>query len=98
MAFSRYTRDTRISLGTQLGTANSVLLLKNAIRDGLVPIVNQIIATGDDRLDTLAGNYYGDSRYWWVLAAASGIGWGLQVPAGTVINIIKLDDALAIVR
>lgn len=98
MAFSRYTRDTRISLGTQLGTANSVLLLKNAIRDGLVPIVNQIIATGDDRLDTLAGNYYGDSRYWWVLAAASGIGWGLQAPAGTVINIIKLDDALAIVR
>lgn len=98
MAFSRYSRDIRISLGTQLGTANSVLLLKNAIRDGLVPIVNQIIATGDDRLDTLAGNYYGDSRYWWILAAASGIGWGLQVPAGTVINIIKLDDALAIVR
>ena len=98
MAFSRYSRDTRISLGTQLGTANSILLLKNAIRDGLVPIVNQIIATGDDRLDTLAGNYYGDSRYWWILAAASGIGWGLQVPAGTVINVIKLDDALAIVR
>ena len=98
MAFSRHSRDTRISLGTQLGTANSILLLKNAIRDGLVPIVNQIIATGDDRLDTLAGNYYGDSRYWWILAAASGIGWGLQVPAGTVINVIKLDDALAIVR
>ena len=98
MAFSRYSRDTRISLGTQLGTANSILLLKNAIRDGLVPIVNQVIATGDDRLDTLAGNYYGDSRYWWILAAASGIGWGLQVPAGTVINVIKLDDALAIVR
>lgn len=98
MAFSRYARDIRISLGTQLGTANSVLLLKNAIRDGLVPVVDQIIATGDDRLDTLAGNYYGDSRYWWILAAASGIGWGLQVPAGTIINIIKLDDALAIVR
>ena len=98
MAFSRYSRDTRISLGTQLGTANSILLLKNAIRDGLVPIVNQVIATGDDRLDTLAGNYYGDSRYWWILAAASGIGWGLQVPAGTVINVIKFDDALAIVR
>lgn len=98
MAFSRYSRDIRISLGTQLGTANSILLLKNAIRNGLVPIVNQVIATGDDRLDTLAGNYYGDSRYWWILAAASGIGWGLQVPAGTVINVIKLDDALAIVR
>lgn len=98
MAFSRYTRDIRISLGTQLGTANSVLLLKNAIRDGLIPVVNQVIATGDDRLDTLAGNFYGDSRYWWVLAASSGIGWGLQVPSGTIINVVKLDDVLAIVR
>lgn len=98
MAFSRYTRDIRISLGTQLGTANSVLLLKNAVRDGLVPIVDQVIATGNDRLDTLAGNFYGDSRYWWVLAASSGIGWGMQVPPGTVINIVRLDDVLAIVR
>jgi nucleoid-associated protein YgaU len=98
MAYSRYLRDVRINLGKQLGTANSVLQLKNAIRDGLVPVVNQVIATGDDRLDTLSGTYYGDAKYWWVLAAASGIGWGLQIPPGTVINIVKLDDVLAIVR
>lgn len=98
MIYSRYLRDSRINLGRQLGTANSILLLKNAIRDGIIPIVNQIIATGDDRLDTLAGTYYGDSRYWWVLAAASGIGWGLQVPSGTVINIVNLENALDVIR
>jgi hypothetical protein len=39
------------------------------------------------RLDTLAGKYYGSSQYWWIIAAASGIGWGLQVPPGTLIRI-----------
>jgi hypothetical protein len=39
------------------------------------------------RLDTLAGKYYGNSQHWWIIAAASGIGWGLQVPPGTLIRI-----------
>lgn len=39
------------------------------------------------RLDTLAGVYYGNSQLWWIIAAASGIGWGLQVPAGTLIRV-----------
>lgn len=98
MAYSRYLRDSRINLGQQLGTANSTLLLKNAIRDGLIPVVRQITATGDDRLDSLAGAIYGDAKYWWVLAAASGIGWGLQIPPGTLVNIVNLEDVLAIVR
>ena len=40
-----------------------------------------------ERLDYLAGIYYGDSSFWWVLAAASGIGYALQVPPGTVIRV-----------
>lgn len=92
MAFSRYSNDSRINLGQQLGTPNSILLLKNSIKDGTVPIVRKIILTGDDRLDTLAGVIYGDAKYWWVLAAASGIGWGLQAPPGTVINVVKISD------
>ena len=35
----------------------------------------------------IAGDAYNDSSLWWVIAAASGIGWGLQVPPGTVIRI-----------
>lgn len=45
------------------------------------------------RLDTLAGKYYGNSQYWWIIAAASGIGWGLQVPPGTLIRIPESADA-----
>jgi len=37
----------------------------------------------------LAGAIYQSSTYWWVIAAASGIGWGLQVPPGTVLRIPK---------
>ena len=35
------------------------------------------------RLDHLAQDYLGDASLWWVIAAASGIGWGLQIPEGT---------------
>tara|TARA_Y100000591_G_C21489801_1_gene524537 strand:- start:51 stop:224 length:174 start_codon:yes stop_codon:yes gene_type:complete len=39
------------------------------------------------RLDTIAAESYGDARLWWVIAAASNIGWGLQVPPGTKLSI-----------
>jgi len=38
-------------------------------------------------LDRLAGQYYGDSRYYWVIAAASNIGFAPQCPPNTVVNI-----------
>ena len=59
----------------------------------------KIILNSTQRLDSLAGEYYGDSQYWWVIAASSGIGWGLQVPAGTVIRIpTNIQSALNLVR
>ena len=83
MAFSRYinligpVRNT-----TSMSLANSVIrrsVINNTIES------NTIILEEDRRLDQLSGQIYGDASYWWILAAASGIGWGLQVPAGTVI-------------
>lgn len=97
MTLSRYSHTSRINLGHQLGTPENVLKLRTGIKDGTVPIVKTLIMTGADRLDTIAGSLYGDSRYWWILAAASGIGWGMQVPAGTVINVIRLSDVEALV-
>lgn len=71
--------------------------LRSALKSGRLAPVNQVILTGNDRLDTLAGKFYGDSSYWWVLAAASEIGWGMQVPPGTVINILNLSEVEALV-
>jgi len=59
----------------------------------------KVILNSTQRLDTLAGQYYGDSQYWWVIAASSGIGWSMQVPAGTVIRIpMNVQSALSLVR
>jgi len=88
--FGRYDRDSLIALGTQLGTARATAGVRKAIRNGTLPIAKSITTCEADRLDSLAGSIYGDSRFWWVLAAASNIGWGLQVPPGTVINIVNL--------
>lgn len=92
MALNRYSNDPRINLGDQLGTHAALTLIRRAIKTGRFPIVDRLVATGEDRLDTLAGTIYGDARYWWVLAAASDIGWGMQVPPGTIINIVSLSD------
>tara|TARA_B110001452_G_scaffold240040_1_gene221380 strand:+ start:296 stop:601 length:306 start_codon:yes stop_codon:yes gene_type:complete len=49
-----------------------------------------IIAIQGDRLDNLSFKYYGDSRYWWILARANYLGKGdLTVPIGKQIRIPK---------
>ena len=90
MSFNRYTSNSRRGGGDSLTTAQSVLILRRAIKYGTIQPIRKIITTGYDRLDTLAGAVYDDSRYWWILAAASNIGWGLQVPPGTTINVLDL--------
>jgi len=49
-------------------------------------------------LDHIAGKELGDSQLWWVIAAASRIGWWLQVPPGTVLRIpTKMTQVMAYV-
>jgi nucleoid-associated protein YgaU len=88
----RYANDARIDLDQRLSTAEAVKEIRTAIRSGAVRVSRTVIATGADRLDTIADKVYGDARYWWVLAAASNIGWGLQIPPGTVVNVVELND------
>lgn len=92
MSASRYANDPRINYGTQYGSARAVLRIRNAIKNGTIVPSSQIITTQGDRLDTIAGEIYGDARLWWVLAAASDIGWGMQIPPGTVIKAIRVED------
>lgn len=81
----RYTRDQRIA-GGKLQTSKTVSRIRRARELGLLP-TKEIILKESQRLDHLAQEYIGSSHLWWVLAALSDIGWGLQVPAGTVIRI-----------
>ena len=96
MPFSRYNRAPKLNFGQQQGTSNAHEIIRLAIKNNRLP-VKQIILKGAERLDTLAGSIYGDASYWWILAAASDIGWGLQVPAGTVINIPNLEAVAQLV-
>jgi hypothetical protein len=91
MAFSRYRNSPQLALGSQYGTSRAVATLRNAILSGQIPILDTVTLVGNQRLDHLAAIYYKDSRYWWVLAAASEIGWGMQLPPGTIISIPDLD-------
>lgn len=92
MAFSRYKNDPILpdKKGRSIATAHRVL--RDAMRTGQIRPIRSITSTQADRLDTISGEVYGEGRYWWVLAAASDIGWGLQVPPGTIINILDLKD------
>jgi len=81
----RYTRDQRIR-GGKLQTAKAVTLIRRANEFGLIP-TREVYLKESQRLDHLAFDHLGDSTLWWVLAGLSNIGWGLQVPAGTIIKI-----------
>lgn len=99
MSISRYSfvKKSKNIFGKEI---SSISLCSNKI---FVAIENQeinytvhILEEGE-RLDTLAGIHYNDSSLWWVIAASSGIGWGLQVPPGTIIRIpINLTEVLGI--
>ena len=86
MAVSRYDRDPLIFGGRSFGSAQSVVIIRDAVRRGQLSLKEKIMSESE-RLDVIAGQQYQDASLWWVIAAASNIGWGLQVPAGTKISI-----------
>jgi len=96
MATSRYARSPVLDFGNNLGTSDAVNTIRAAVKSGVLK-TNDITVRGNERLDTLAGVAYGDARYWWVLAAASDIGWGMQIPPGTIIKIPDISACLSLV-
>ena len=86
MAVSTYSKTPKMKMGQQYGTQRSMYPLYRAAIAGLISCTVHISKEGE-RLDHLAGQFYGDATYWWVIAAASGIGWGLQIPAGTFLTV-----------
>lgn len=81
----RYSRDKRIR-GARRQSAQTVAKLRRARDLGLIKL-DKIILKENQRLDHIAFQYLGSGRLWWVIAALSDIGWGLQLPAGTIIYV-----------
>lgn len=94
---SRYQTDSAIRGGTILSSAASVSRIRLLYRQGRIPIKEKILKDGE-RLDVIAGKEFGNSTLWWVIAALSNIGWGLQTPPGTIIKIpTNIQDILEII-
>jgi len=81
----RYSRDMRIR-GGKRETASAVAKIRRARDLGLL-ITREVYLKESQRLDHIAYEHLGSSDMWWVIAALSDIGWGLQLPAGTIIKI-----------
>ena len=100
MAISRYSlvNKYRITNNTIYGTANYNIKIHRAVKNGILDYYTHTLVDGE-RLDQLSHRFYGSASYWWVIAAASRIGWCLQVPAGTTIIIPKnLTAALGVAQ
>jgi len=96
MAFSRYARTNLLDLGRQYGTGRAHEVIRRAIKDGSLSFQTLTLKEAQ-RLDHLAGQFYGNGRYWWLIASASDIGWGLQVPAGTFIRVPNLEGVARLI-
>ena len=88
MSVGRYSFTPKILNGTIYGTSRASSKIYRAIDTGLLPYTTYTLK-GSERLDVVAGRVYGNSSLWWIIAAASGIGWGLQCPPGTLLRIPK---------
>lgn len=86
MPLSRYSFSNRIKNNRYYGTSNVNHLICSAIKQNRISYQVLTLAEGT-RLDHLAYAYYKDSSLWWIIAAASGIGYGLQLPPGRLIYI-----------
>ena len=63
MAFSRYKVDDVLGFSLQYGTANAIRIVRDAIEAGNMAFTETLLR-GGERLDTIAGREYGDSRLW----------------------------------
>jgi len=98
MALSRYAYTPRIQGRSRLATSMNGTRIFNAVISGRLPFSTAVIKEGQ-RLDHVAGAAYGSGSLWWIIAAASGIGWGLQLPPGTVVRVPKsIKDVMILIR
>lgn len=96
MAISRYNRTPTLEFNRRYGTSRTIPAIRRGIQNGTITFEERVLAE-NTRLDVIAADAYGDGRYWWLIAAASDIGWVPQVTAGIYIRIPSLEEVLRIV-
>ena len=90
MALSRYNLSEVID--DKITSSRANVAIKKLVDNNQITTTTIVLKKGT-RLDHLANQYYNNGSLWWVIAAASGIGWWLQVPPGTLITIpLNIDD------
>jgi hypothetical protein len=90
--FDRYKKDGFRYDFKGIQSTESINTIRSGIESGDIQIIRVLTLTETDRVEHIAGALYGDSRYWWIIAAASEIGWALQAPPGTIIKVPDLND------
>lgn len=78
----RYGRSAVFAAGRALGTSFAVPIIRDEVKRGNIQVDEYITKEGE-RLDHIAARKLGSSKYWWVIAATSNVGWSMQVPPGT---------------
>lgn len=92
----RYDRTPVFGLRISYGTSYTIPIIRENIDNGNIRFKTSNLKEGD-RLDIIAGKEYGDSSLWWIISAASGIGFTTQTPPGTIIKIPNLSDVSKLV-
>jgi hypothetical protein len=96
MATSRYSKANRKLNNFSSWTLNSQI--RNAALSGQLNCKLRFLRDGE-RLDHVAGIEYGESSYWWIIAAASGIGWALQCTEGTELFIpVSVEEVFRLIE
>lgn len=94
----RYARTPVLLAGKQYGTTTAYKRIREGVEDGRISLVVTRTISEGERLDSIAGRVYdGRSELWWVIAAASNIGWGLQVSPGIELRIPRLQDVIGVI-
>jgi len=85
MPTSRYYFQPKI--GNKLyATSDLYTRIYRAAESGVL-MTNVQQVSSSKRLDVLAYEAYGDATLWWIIAAASGIGWSMQLSPGTYVRV-----------
>jgi hypothetical protein len=82
-------------MGEQYGTSEAINVIRSGIKNGTIK-TRELILTESQRCDTIAGIVFGNGRFWWIICAASSIGWSLQCPPGTILKIPDINDVMSL--